>query len=283
MARALRWFGYAVGALLVLLLLAAALLWFASNRKLNAEVSPRSERLVQPTPAAMADIGRRARTLGCISCHGEGLSGKAFLDDAKVARLHATNLTEVATRANDQQIARAIRQGIGSDGRSLLVMPSEAYQYLTDEETSALIAYIRRLPRSGEPSPPRRLGPLARLGIAKGSFRTAPVMVADYRQQTAPALGPDTDAGRHLALTTCSGCHGGDLAGRQVSPEMTSPDLTIAGAYDLPAFTRLMRDGVAPGGKHLKTMRDVARNDSRFYTDEEIAALHAYLVARAQR
>ena len=57
----------------------------------------------------------------------------------------------------------------------------------------------------------------------------------------------------------------------------------IAGAYDLPAFTRLLREGVAPGNKPVPRMRIVAREDSRFYTDEEIAALHAYLVARAQR
>jgi hypothetical protein len=29
-------------------------------------------------------------------------------------------------------------------------------------------------------------------------------------------------------------------------------------------------------------MKRVARDDSRFYTDEEIAQLHAYLSARAQ-
>ena len=283
MARALRWLGYGVGALLVLLLLFAAWLWFASSQKLNAQVTPRAERLVQPTPAAFAQIERRARTLGCISCHGEGLPGKAFLDDPMVARLHATNLTEVASRASDQQLARAIRQGIGADGRALLVMPSEAYQYLTDEETAALVAFIRRLPRTGEPSPPRSIGPLARLGLATGSLQTSPSLAAGYRQRTAPDLGPEYAAGRHLVLTTCSGCHDGSLSGRRVSPEMTTPDLMIAGAYDLPAFTRLRREGVAPGGRPRKEMRRVAREDSRFYTDAEIAALHAYLVARAQR
>ena len=283
MARALRWLGYLVGALLVLVLFAAAWLWFASNQKLNASVASRVERLVKPTPAAMADIERRARTLGCISCHGEKLSGKVFIDDPKVGRLHATNLTEVAARATDQQLARAIRQGIGSDGRALLVMPSEAYQHLTDEETSALIAYIRRLPRAGEASPPRRLGPLARLGIANGGFATTPRLVAEYRKRPAPDLGPAHALGRHLARTTCAGCHGSDLGGRQVSAEMNTPDLVIAGAYDLPAFTRLLREGVAPGNKPLKEMPRIARDDSRFYTDEEIAALHAYLVARAQR
>lgn len=283
MAKALRWLAYLVGALVVLLLIAAAWLWFASNQKLNERPTPRIERLVQPRPAALADGERRARTLGCLSCHGEGLAGKSFLDDAKIARLHASNLTEVARRATDQQLAQAIRQGIGTDGRPLLVMPSEAYQYLTDEETAALVAYIRGLPRAGQPSPPRRIGPLARFGLATGRFLTTPKLAAEYRQRPAADLGPNTSLGRHLALTTCSGCHGGDLGGRRVSPEMTTPDLAIAGAYDLPAFMRLMREGVAPGGKQLKVMRGVARNDSRFYRDAEIAALHAYLVARAQR
>ncbi len=283
MARALRWVGYAVGALLLLLLLGAAWLWFASNRTLNAAVPQRPERLVQPTPAAMANIERRARTLGCISCHGEGLSGKVFMDSAIFARVHAPNLTAVAARATDQQLARGIRQGIGADGRALLIMPSEAYQHLTDEETSALVAFIRGLPRAGQPSPRRSLGPIARFAVASGGFQTSPALVAQYQQRPAADLGAGHALGRHLARTTCSGCHGSDLAGRQVSPEINAPDLTIAGAYDLPAFTRLLREGVAPGNKPLKEMRQVARNDSRFYTDEEIAALHAYLVARAQR
>lgn len=283
MARALRWLGYLVGALLVLLLLAAAWLWFASNQKLNARGTPRAERLVQPTPAAMADIERRARTLGCVSCHGEGLRGQVFMDEAILARFHASNLTQVAARAPDQLIARAIRQGIGTDGRALLVMPSEAYQHLTDEETSALVAFIRRLPRAGEASPARSIGPLGRFGIATGGFPTTPALAAEYRQRPAADLGAGHAFGRHLARTTCSGCHGSDLGGRKVSPEIDAPDLAIAGAYDLPAFTRLLREGVAPGGKPLKVMRGVARDDSRFYTDEEIAALHAYLVARAQR
>jgi len=282
MAKASRWLGYAIGALLVLLLIAAAWLWLASSRTLNAQVKSRPESLVKPTPAAIANVERRARTLGCISCHGEGLAGKTFMDVGMVARLHASNLTRVAERASDQQLARAIRQGIGTDGRSLLVMPSEAYQHLTDEETSALVAYIRRLPRTGAPSPRRSIGPLGRLGIATGSFQTSPALAAEYRQRPAPDFGQTHVLGRYLAQTTCSGCHGSDLGGRKVSPEIVAPDLNIAGAYDLPSFTRLLRAGVAPGDKPLKEMRQVAREDSRFYTDEEIAALHAYLVARAQ-
>jgi len=173
MAKALRWLGYVVGALLLLILLAAAWIWVASSQKLNARVTPGLERLVQPTPAALANAERRARTLGCISCHGDGLRGKVFMDSAVFARLHAPNLTEVARRASDRQLAQAIRQGISVDGRALLVMPSEAYQHLTDDETSALVAYIRSLPRDPNPSPPRSIGPIGRFAIATGGFATS--------------------------------------------------------------------------------------------------------------
>ena len=57
----------------------------------------------------------------------------------------------------------------------------------------------------------------------------------------------------------------------------------MVGAYDLPAFTRLLRMGVPPSGKKLTLMEEVAKADFSHLTDEEIAALHAYLVQRAQR
>jgi mono/diheme cytochrome c family protein len=280
---AFRWLGYAVGLLLLLALLAAAWVWIGSSRIMAKQGEVRPERLVRPAAAHMADVERRARTLGCISCHGEGLTGKPLIDDAKVARLDAPNLTLAAAGASDQQIAQAIRQGFGRDGRPLLAMPSEAYQFLTDAETSALIAYIRSLPRRGDPTRPRAVGPLGRLGIVTGGFESTPALVASYRSRPGADLGPKHAFGRYLAMTTCSGCHGSDLSGRVVSPEIDAPSLDIAAAYDLEAFTRLLREGVAPPGRQVDEMKRVAREDSRFYTDKEIAALHAYLVERMQR
>ena len=45
----------------------------------------------------------------------------------------------------------------------------------------------------------------------------------------------------------------------------------------------LIRTGVPPGGRKLKMMDSVAKEDLSHYTDEEIAAIHAYLSARAQK
>ena len=280
---ALRWAGYLLGGLLLLALLAAAWVWFASQRAVGQQAEVQPESLVRLAAVDLAGAERRARTLGCVSCHGEGLTGKPFIDDPALAHLPAPNLTQIAARASEQQLAQAIRQGVGHDGKPLLAMPSEAYQFLDDGEVATLIAYIRSLPKAGSATAARSVGPVGRIGIVTDKFQSAPQLVTSYRQRPATDLGPQYAAGRYLAMTTCSGCHGSDLSGRVVSPEMAGPSLDIAAAYDLAAFTRLLREGVAPAGRHIKEMKRVARDDSRFYTDAEIAALHGYLVERATR
>jgi mono/diheme cytochrome c family protein len=283
MAKALRWAGYAAGAVLLLVVLAVAYIWVASNRALGAEVQPVPEKLVQPTAAQLADGPRQLRVLGCHSCHGPKLEGKPFLKDAKIALVHASNLTDVAARASDQQLAAGIRQGIGHDGRSLVIMPSEHYQFLTDQEVTALIAAIRKMPRTGSVQPPVKLGPIGRFALAAGKFPVAPVQVGIFRQSRIADFGPAFAAGRHIVETNCTGCHGRDLKGKEVEPGSVSTDLRLVGAYDADQFRTLMRTGIAPGGKKLGMMGTVARDDFSHLRDDEIAAVHAYLVERAKR
>lgn len=283
MARVLRWAAYGLGGVVVLLLLAAAWVWFASSQKLNARVTAVPERLAQPTAAQLADGPRQLRILGCISCHGEGLRGRLMFDEPKVAQVYAPNLTLIAAKASNQQLARAIRQGIGHDGRSLFVMPSAEYSRLTDAEVTALVAAIRAMPKGGNQTSPIKVGPLGRFGIVTGKFRTQPEMVEHYRVNEPADLGREYAKGRHIALTNCSECHGPAFGGGEPQPGLKAPDLSIVGSYDLRAFTRLMRDGVPADGRKMKLMDEVARNDFSHLRDDELEALHAYLVERAQR
>ena len=62
-----------------------------------------------------------------------------------------------------------------------------------------------------------------------------------------------------------------------------APDLNVAGAYDLPAFAKLMRTGLPPSGRELKMMTGVSRKAFSHLTDGEIEDLHAYLTERAKR
>ena len=280
---ALRWAGYVLGGLLLIVVVAAAAVWAASAHKLGGRVDPRPERLATPTAAELADGPRQLRILGCVACHGEGLRGKLFFDEPGVAQVWAPNLTLIAAQATDQQLAQAIRQGISHDGRSLFIMPSAQYSHLRDGEVAALISAIRIQPRGGKQTPPIKVGPLGRIGVATGKFKTQPELVSEFANNMPADLGPGLAKGRHIALTTCSECHGSSLAGGEPQPGLKAPDLTMAGAYDLPSFVALMRTGKPASGRKLRLMDEIARNDLSHMKDEEIAALHAYLAERAQR
>jgi cytochrome c553 len=280
---ALRWAGYVLAGLLLIVLLAAVPVWAASAHKLGSRLEPEPERLVAPTAAELADGPRQLRVLGCIACHGEGLRGKLFFDEPEVAQVWAPNLTLIAARSTDQQLAQAIRQGISHDGRSLFIMPSAQYSRLGDGQVAALISAIRVQPKGGTQTPPIKVGPLGRIGVATGKFKTQPELVADYADDMPADLGAEFAIGRHIALTTCSECHGPSLKGGEPQPSLEAPDLTMVGAYDLPSFMKLIRTGRGASGRKLKLMDEIARNDLSHMTDAEIQALHAYLAERAQR
>ena len=139
-SKAVRWTARILLALGLLALLAATVIYLLSQRALAETSDLPPPRLAKPTPAQLADAPRQLHVLGCLGCHGEGLKGEKFFDDPKLAVLWAPNLTRIAARVDDATLDRAIRRGVGADGRALMIMPSEGYQYLTDQEAAALIA-----------------------------------------------------------------------------------------------------------------------------------------------
>jgi mono/diheme cytochrome c family protein len=283
MRRFLRWTGYAAGSLVLLAVIAVAAIWILGGQKLAAHGAGHPEHLAKPTPAQVADAPRQLAVLRCTGCHGKGLRGDLFFDEPYVAKIYAPNLTQIAFKASDEQLARAIRQGIGTDGRSLAIMPSATYARLDDSEVAAVIAAIRALPRGGAVTPPREVGFLGRVGLVTGKFHTTPEEVAQYAVKLPIDLGSQYARGRHMAASNCAECHAADLSGGEMEPGLKAPNLTIAGAYDLAAFKILMRTGVPSGGRKLRVMDEVARDGFSHMTDEEIEQLHGYLQARAQK
>lgn len=264
-------------------LIAAILLFILSERALKARPAQVANTLATPTAEQLANAPRQLRVLGCVGCHGEGLRGDLYLDEPGVATLYAPNLTVLAAQATDRQLDQGIRQGIGHDGRSLLIMPSEGYQFLSDSEAAALIAAIRSLPTAGQQQPPPSIGLMARLGLALGEFHPAPALVRKFRQARIPEFGPQFDRGRHIVQVNCGECHGPQLRGQEVEPGVVAPDLEIAGAYEVDQFRAMMRTGIGPGGKDIGLMGRIAKRDFAHMTDEEIDSVHAYLAERSRR
>lgn len=292
-SRVLRFLGYGLGALLGVTLGATLVIHVWSETILRRRYDPAPEPLPAAPPSLVAQGYRLARLHGCLSCHGEGLTGNHVFEAWPVGDIIAPNLTKLARQRTDAQLAVAIRQGIAPDGRGLLVMTSAVHARMLPEETAALIAWMRTLPvRDGEEKP-FKLRPLGRLMLILGDFRLQPVAVTEYRSSMPPDLGAGLAEGRRLAASICAECHGPDLGGGPTPfadfnpsfgrPGNLPPNLDLAGAYDLEQFRRLMRTGVPISGKDLGIMTSVAKRDLSQLTDDEIAALHRYLVARARR
>jgi len=280
MQRLLKWTGITLGGLVVLAVLAYGVLYVMSEHILRRAYAFASIPLQVPTDAESIAKGKRlAKLNGCSEgCHGKGIGGDLMVDEPMIGRLMAPNLTSAVRRYSDAELAAIIRTGVRPDGRSVIAMPSDALRLLTDEDLGDIVAYLRSVPPVEGPGPEVRLGPLTRLAFITGQFKSMAQAVQDAVPPPA-ANGEGTQRGRYLASTTCAGCHGTDLSGGQPYQGGITPPLRIVAAYTPEAFTELMRNGIALGGRKLDIlMRDyVARGRMSVLTQAEITDLYNYL------
>ena len=206
--------------------------------------------------------------IGCVHCHserdprrpgtppapGRELAGR-IVEDEKGRFLAAPNLTpDVETGAgawSDDMLARAIREGVGHDGRALGgPMWWWAFRALSDEDLAAIVVYLRTVPPVKNRLPPRRLS----LESERSRARSArplegPVAARD--------LADPLVRGRYLIeIADCMGCHsaweapvnaGFGAGGNELEPGVFSlnltPDPSGLGPYTREMFVGLLRSG----------------------------------------
>ena len=103
----------------------------------------------------------------------------AFLTRVPVPVSGPPDLSAAVRRYDDGELAAIVRQGVRPDGRSLLVMPSEAYASMSDVDLGRIVGFLRSLPAAHGPGPQVDLGPLGSFGLATGKFRTAARILAE--------------------------------------------------------------------------------------------------------
>ncbi|MCH8081818.1 MAG: c-type cytochrome [Proteobacteria bacterium] len=256
----------------------------ASEYILTSAPDPSPVTLTLPTDEASLLEGERlSRMSGCTGCHTEDLAGQIFFDEPVFARLVVPNLTHFMKTQTVEALEAAIRQGIGFDGRPLVLMPSPMYRYLTDEETAKIIAFLKTKPVVENDLPDNFFGPMSRFLFLKGEFKTAPTLIAEQTPlRFSAASAPKWARGEKLALGMCTECHGQNLEGTDEG-DFYTPDLSIAAAYTLEEFSHLMNTGEALGGRELGLMTEVAKSRFSYLFEDEVSALHAYLLDRAER
>jgi cytochrome c553 len=284
--------GKILAGLVVVIVLIVAVAYVASSAAVGKRFTVTDPSPPIPDDAASIERGKhltRAITK-CVACHGDDLGGDVMFDNVLLGRIASVNLTRGnGGRGNsltDAQIVRAIRHGVGGDGRSLFIMPSGAmYQHLSDDDVAAIAAYVRSVPPVDRITPVSRLGPLGRVLVAAGKLDgmyEASVIDHTAKRRAAPAIGPTVEYGAYLVTVGgCRTCHGPTLSGGEIQNGPDSPvpaaNITPDGlkAYDEAAFFRALREGKRPGGTTINPV--MPWKLTREMNDVEIRAVWNYL------
>jgi mono/diheme cytochrome c family protein len=267
---------------------------------------PLTARRFEATPARL----ERGRYLvesvsACFACHttydqkdpaksyaaARNKGGGGALDADGAPWLIAPNITPDAEtgagRWTDDMFARAIREGVGHDGRALFpAMPY--YRSYSDEDVASIVVYLRSIPAVKHELPKSEIPfPVSRL------INTLPEPLS----ASVPEPDAATPAGRGeylIKVADCAGCHtargerGEPLAGMSyaggnpfedgkggaVAAANLTPDATGISYYDEALFVKAIRTGHV-GARELSP--HMPWWVYKGMTDEDLKAIYAYL------
>jgi mono/diheme cytochrome c family protein len=223
---------------------------------IGARVRPLTDRRFEATSARL-ERGRYLVTTvsGCVTCHGEidwdapgfpvktGTEGSGRRWDREgLPFVTAPNITpDRETGAGlwtDDMIARAIREGIGHDGRTLFpLMPYTQYRSMSDEDVASIVVYLRTLPALKRSLPATKVPfPVNRFIQAVPQPLSAPVPEPDRRNRLA--------YGDYLTrLGACRDCHTpADARNQPIAALEFSGGFVLTGPYGQVASRNLTSD-----------------------------------------
>jgi mono/diheme cytochrome c family protein len=278
----LKWCGTSLAALLSTAVTSVSVIMIVGLVKLHARSAPAPDLRVVGTPEQI-QRGQAISNGFCSGCHSKTgtLTGGLDIGDdfpVPIGSFVSSNLTPAGqlSRWSDGDIFRAIRSGMDRDGGWLIIMSYTNSGKLSDDDTLAVIAYIRSLPAAGrQTDPPDHLNLLGIMMLGAGMLpRGKPVSTGVI---TAPPKGSTLQYGEYiLSYQDCRACHGDKLTGGvpgQLGP--LGPDLNLVKGWKFEDFIATMRSGVDPNGHELgKQMpwRPVGRMG-----DDELRAVYEYL------
>lgn len=268
---------------------------------------PLTDRRFEPNQARL-DRGKYLVTSArapCILCHspwdasggglvevaGREFSGRNWAPDG-LPFVTASNLTPDRETGignlSDDQLARAIREGISRDGRALFpIMPYQHFRSMPDEDLASVIVYLRSLKPIANPLPASAVPfPLNRLINGLPAPIDGPV--------TADLSTPEQRGAHIVEIAVCTECHssrdsqgtmspgfdfaGGTTLGFEGRKTVYSANITPA-VNGIPYYTEDLFLEVMRTGKVRARQLDPFM-PTRFYrnmTDQDLKDVFAYL------
>ena len=275
---------------------------------LGPRARPLTNRVFERTPERLA----RGRYIveheaACVDCHsphdwskhdapitsgmegaGQDMSGLKGLPGYVVAPNLAPDPETGSGTWSDDALARAIREGIGHDGRALFpMMPYENYRHMPDEDLASVVVFLRSLPPVRNPLPNTEI-----IFPVKYLIRSVPEPITE--PVTPPDISDPVKRGRVTSspMAGCRDCHtpmekgeplpNMDLSGGQifegpwgkVASANLTPDPSGIPYYDEVLFLQAIRTGYVKARPLNQIM------PWRHYggmTDEDLKAIFAYL------
>jgi mono/diheme cytochrome c family protein len=239
--------------------------------------------------------------LWCFQCHTERDKEKAGwppmwekkgsgaeISKTDSTHLYAPNITPDKKTGigslTDDMVARAIREGVGHDDRSLSTMPWWTFRLLTDEDVASIVTYLRTIPAITNKIPRRHL-------TTKGEENLKSQSVPLMASLVEPNLADVVDRGKYLiGVADCIGCHTGwyarnpgvfgggnpmDHNADHVFSSNISSDSTGIGAWPVETFIYVIRNGKGKSGTLNKLMPWTSFKNM---SDEDLSAIYQALM-----
>ena len=307
MRRVLRW---TVRSLLVVVVLAmGALLTIGRPLLFGPKARPVTDRTFEATPERLARGEYLVEGVAhCFQCHSDhdvtkpnlpikdGMKGAGWLMEQApgLGTIIAPNITPDRETGignwTDDEIARAIREGVSRDGRALFpIMPYQNFRDMSDEDLASVVVYLRTVPP-------------VRNAIARTSLEFPLSRIVNTMPQPleSPVPAPaEASRGAYLVkLAECQTCHTAAVQGeplpgmafaggfefkvpgtnlRPVVSANITPDASGIAHYDAALFDQVLRTGRLPGRQLSGIMPydHLAR-----LSPEDMAAIFAYIKAQ---
>lgn len=286
----LKWVGVVLSGLLALVFVAVIVL--AGVGMYRMTVPPyayKTPTAAIPVTGGQAQVARGKEIAQlCVGCHSstgnlplDGSATDFMAGGPPLGSLYPPNLTPSGPIKDwtDAEVARAIREGVDNQGHPLVIMPSDSFHGMSDEDVYALVAYLRSQPPSPRSVPLPSLNALGYAVMGSGIFPTSaqPPITEPVK---APSRAATAEYGRYLTQALgCVSCHGANLTGSSgggFGP--AAPNLTvIVPNWSQADFLTFFRTGVAPGGVKVNPENMPWNEYSKVFTDQDLTAIYLYI------
>lgn len=240
----------------------------------------------------------------CITCHTDTQNGGAVLAGGPglvtpFGTFYAPNITpHPEAGIGDwtlEQFSKALSDGEGPEGHLYPAFPYEHYTRMSDQEVADLFAALKDIPVDATPSRPHEVMFPFNVRLSLAGWKN--LFFRPGRYEPDPAHSDQWNRGRYLVTGPghCVACHsprnlfGGIEGGKELTgnpaggPGGRTPPITaealLGEGYDATLLAEALKTGFTPNFDVLGgAMGEVVRDGTSHWTDEDLAAVAAYLL-----